>query len=187
VSEERQNHCGDRTVFSRDLDDEGEPEAEFHPGIARRLPRKNVASGALIRDDAGRVLFVSPTYKPFLEIPGGLTEDDESPQAGCQREIHEELGIRVAVGKLLLIDWMPTHGVWQDSIQMIFDGGVLSPEQVDRIHLGTDELHGFEFVELNAAKARLRPSKARRVQLAYQALLDGETAYGEFGRTVHRS
>jgi hypothetical protein len=69
---------------------------------------------------------------------------------------------------------------------MIFDGGVLAPGQIDRIHLDTEELYGFEFVDLSEVQGRLRPSKARRVRLARQALLDGETAYGEFGRIVDR-
>jgi hypothetical protein len=34
-----------------------------------------------------RVLFVSPTYKPLLEIFGGLMEDDESPLAARHREV----------------------------------------------------------------------------------------------------
>jgi hypothetical protein len=33
-----------------DLLAEGEPEKEFIPGIAAKMPRKRVAAGALIRD-----------------------------------------------------------------------------------------------------------------------------------------
>lgn len=183
MSDEQPNHGGDRAVFAHDLRDEGEPEVEFNPGIAARLPRKNVAAGVLIRDEAGRVLFISPTYKPFLEIPGGLTEDDESPLAACHREVREELGIDLVVGRLLLVDWMPTHGVWRDSIQLIFDGGSLSAEQTEAIRPAADEVGRFEFLEIDAAKVRLRPSMARRVELAHRALVDGEALYGEFGRT----
>lgn len=182
LSDDQPNDCGDRAVFAHDFRDEGEPEVEFNPGIAARLPRKNVAAGVLVRDETGRVLFLSPTYKPFLEIPGGLTEDDESPLAGCHREVREELGIDLPVGRLLLVDWMPTHGVWRDSLQFIFDGGVLSAEQVARIQLAADEASAFEFLEVDAAKSRLRPSMARRVDLAHRALIDGEVLYGEFGR-----
>ncbi|MEV6905963.1 NUDIX hydrolase [Amycolatopsis sp. NPDC051071] len=171
-------------MFGHDLQDEGDPEAEFNPGIAGRLPRKNVAAGVLIRDHAGRVLFISPTYKPFLDIPGGLTEDEESPLAACYREVREELGIDLQIGRLLLIDWMPTHGVWRDSIQLIFDGGVLSDEQILAIRPAADEVSRFEFLYADAAKQRLRPSMARRVEVAHRALLDGSAQYAEFGRTV---
>ncbi|WP_432848274.1 NUDIX domain-containing protein [Amycolatopsis sp. CA-161197] len=184
MTDEQPHHRGDPAVFAADLQADGEPEAEFNPGIAGRLPRKNVAAGALVRDGEGRLLFVDPTYKPFLEIPGGMVEDDESPLAACHREVREELGLDLALGRLLLVDWMPTHGVWRDSLQLIFDGGTLSPAQVHAIEPADDELGGFEFLDLAAAEPRLRPSKARRVALAYQALLAGETFYGEFGRSA---
>ncbi|WP_370940720.1 NUDIX domain-containing protein [Amycolatopsis sp. cg13] len=178
------SHCGDDAVFAADLRDEGEPEAEFNPGIAARFPRKNAAAGVLARDEHGRILFVSPTYKPFLEIPGGLVEDDESPLAACRREVREELGIDVPVGRLLVVDWLPTHGVWRDSLQFIFDGGVLSREQIGAIRLASDEVSRFEFLGLEVARPQLRPSKARRISLAHQAFLAGETVYGEFGRRL---
>ncbi|MET7991356.1 NUDIX hydrolase [Amycolatopsis sp. NPDC005232] len=182
MTDEQPHHRGDRAVFAEDLRADGEPEAEFNPGISGRLPRKNVAAGALVRDDQGRVLFVDPTYKPFLEIPGGMVEDDESPLAACHREVREELGLELKLGRLLLVDWMPTHGVWRDSLQLIFDGGTLSHAQIRAIDPAGDELGGFEFLDLDAARPRLRPSKSRRVTLAHQALLSGETCYGEFGR-----
>ncbi|WP_336161040.1 NUDIX hydrolase [Amycolatopsis sp. VC5-11] len=177
-------HCGDDAVFARDLRDEGEPEAEFNPGIAERFPRKNAAAGALVRDERGRILFVCPTYKPFLEIPGGLVEDGESPLAACRREVREELGIDVPLGRLLVVDWLPAHGVWRDSLQFVFDGGVLSREQIGAIRLAADEVSRFEFLDLEAAQTQLRPSKARRIALAHQAFLAGETVYGEFGRRL---
>jgi 8-oxo-dGTP pyrophosphatase MutT (NUDIX family) len=182
VTDSQPHHCGDRAIFEHDFRDEGEPEAEFNPGIAGRLPRKNAAAGVLARDEHDRLLFVCPTYKPFLEIPGGLIEDDESPLAACRREIREELGIDLPVGRLLLVDWMPTHGVWRDSLQLIFDGGLLSRDQIATIRPAEGELSRFEFLGLDAAKSRLRPSMARRVALAHRALLGDETAYGEFGR-----
>lgn len=102
--------------FSVDLEAdpaaEGEPEVEFNPGIAARIPRKRAASGALIRDEAGRILFVEPVYKPTLDIPGGTTEENESPLDACIREVREELGIEREIGLLLVVDWVPAHGVW---------------------------------------------------------------------------
>ncbi|MGW4483354.1 NUDIX domain-containing protein [Amycolatopsis sp. NPDC004368] len=182
MTDDPPHHRGDPAVFAEDLRADGEPEAEFNPGVASRFPRKNVAAGALVRDEGGRVLFVDPTYKPFLEIPGGLVEDDESPLAACHREIREELGLDLTLGRLLLVDWMPAHGVWRDSLQLIFDGGTLGPDRIRAIAADGDELGGFEFLDLAEATPRLRPSKARRVALAHRALLSGETCYGEFGR-----
>ncbi|AZZ57520.1 (deoxy)nucleoside triphosphate pyrophosphohydrolase [Rathayibacter iranicus] len=38
------------------------------------------------------------------EFPGGKIEAEETPQAAVSREIREELGIHIAVGKLLTVD-----------------------------------------------------------------------------------
>lgn len=57
------------------------------------------------------------------EIPGGVAEHDESPLDACRREIREELGFELAIGDLLVVDWVPAHGVWFDGLMFIFDGG----------------------------------------------------------------
>lgn len=50
------------------------------------LPKKYMGSGLLVRDGSGAVLIVTPTYKPTLEIPGGIVEAGESPRACAVRE-----------------------------------------------------------------------------------------------------
>src|SRR4051812_4495442 len=89
-----QNYGAPET-FARDVELEGPAEVEFNPGIAGRLPAKSSAGGVLLRDRQGRVLFVVPRYKPVLDLPGGITDDNESPKAACQREVKEELGIQL--------------------------------------------------------------------------------------------
>jgi ADP-ribose pyrophosphatase YjhB (NUDIX family) len=165
-----------------DLAAEGEPEKEFNPGIAARLPRKTVAGGALIRDRAGRILFLEPTYKPTLDIPGGIAEYDESPYEACCREIQEEIGLELPVGELLVVDWVPAHGVWTDSLAFVFDGGVLDPTLIDRLAIDPVEARGHEFLTVEQAKPRLRPSLARRLALAQQALTTRKPHYTDFGR-----
>lgn len=184
TTEPRPQAAIDDATLNEDFAAEGEPEKEFNPGIASRLPRKNVAAGALIRDSAEQILFVVPTYKPFLEIPGGLAEDDESPRAACDREIQEELGLSLKLGSLLVIDWTPTHGVWRDSLQMIYDGGNLNDDQIARIELDAEELGGLKFLSLNEARLQLRPSMARRLAVAVTALHNGQTIYAEFGHPL---
>lgn len=48
-----------------------------------------------------------PTYKPYFEIPGGAVDGDESPHAAAVRELKEELGLPVLLGRLLVTDWVP--------------------------------------------------------------------------------
>jgi 8-oxo-dGTP pyrophosphatase MutT (NUDIX family) len=167
----------DGATVAGDLRAEGEPEKEFHPGIAARIPRKNVAAGALIRDRRDRILFVVPTYKPLLDIPGGLVEDDEAPKAACEREVAEELGLTLRIGALLVVDWIPSRGVWRDALLFVYDGGVLDDERIARIRLQAEELAEFRFLTLDEARPELRPSLARRLAVAR----DGRPVYAEFG------
>lgn len=166
-----------------DLLADGDPEREFNPGIAGRLARKRVAGGALISDDTDRILFVEPMYKPYLEIPGGIANSNESPRDACRREVREELGIDLKIDRLLVVDWVPEHGVWDDGLMFIFSGGTATDAQVASIRLPANELTAFKFLTLDEAVPMLKPSMARRLQLAWQARKEGGAPrYGEFGR-----
>nr|WP_238353036.1 NUDIX domain-containing protein [Kribbella solani] len=104
------------------------------------MPRKTAAGGALIRDGGGRILFLEPTYKPTLDIPGGIVEENESPYEACRREVKEEIGLELEIGPLLVVDWIPAAGPWPDALAFIFDGGTLDPEtHTDPTH--TDLTH----------------------------------------------
>ena len=172
----------DDDIRQGDLLAEGEPEQEFHPGIAARLPRKTVAGGALIRDEAGRILFLEPTYKPTLDIPGGIAEYDESPYDACCREVQEEIGLTLEIGPLLVVDWVPALGVWSDALAFVFDGGVLDQSTIDELKIDPVEARGHEFLTLAEATPRLRPSMARRLARAQQSLTTGTPSYTNFGR-----
>jgi ADP-ribose pyrophosphatase YjhB (NUDIX family) len=165
-----------------DLAAEGEPEKEFNPGIAARLPRKTAAGGALIHDRAGRILFLEPTYKPTLDIPGGIVEYDESPYEACCREVKEEIGLDLEIGRLLVVDWVPALGPWSDALAFVFDGGIL-----DGIPLTLDptEARAHHYLTLEAATPHLRPSMTRRLSLAQQSLTTGVPTYSDFGRPIN--
>lgn len=167
-----------------DLRAEGKPEEEFNPGIASRLPRKRVAAGAVFHDGDGRILMVEPVYKPGLEIPGGIVGEDESPLDACVREVREELGIEPPIGDLLVVDWVPNHGVWPDGIMFVFDGGILPSGQFDQIRLQTDEVASVKYFALDEITPRVRPSMARRLRACMNALEVGRPLYLNFGRAA---
>lgn len=83
-----------------------------------------------------------------------------------------------------MIDWIPTHGVWRDSLQLICGGGILSRDQIERIALNTEELGELRFLAIDDAIAQLRPSMARRMAVALAALHEGQTIYAEFGHRL---
>ncbi len=90
----------------------------------RSLPGKRIGAGLICRDAEDRVLLVQPTYKPTWEIPGGVVEAGESPAATVAREVREELGVELPVGRLLVVDWLPVRPPKTEGLMMQFDGGV---------------------------------------------------------------
>ena len=170
----------------RQLDDdllaEGPPEVEFVPGIAATFATKRIAAAALIRDEDDRLLLVEPTYKPTWLLPGGVVEADEDPLAGCARELHEELGLDLAPGPLLVVDWVPRHGVWGDSLQFVFDGGRMPAARLATLRLQQSELRSAEFVSLERARTLTPPSLARRLEAAVAAADQDRPSYLSYGR-----
>jgi 8-oxo-dGTP pyrophosphatase MutT (NUDIX family) len=127
------------------------------------LTRVRAAAGVVFLDEWGRVLVVHPTYKDICELPGGSLERDESPLLACARELKEELGFVPLVGGLLCVDWVPPSPPWDGGLMFLFDGGVLSPEQIAGIRLPAGELERFEFVPVEELERVLVPRLARRV------------------------
>jgi 8-oxo-dGTP pyrophosphatase MutT (NUDIX family) len=62
-----------------------------------------LGAAALIRDADGRVLLILQTYqRPALWLPpGGWVDPGETPRQAAGREVREELGVEVDVGRPL--------------------------------------------------------------------------------------
>ncbi|WP_412067613.1 A/G-specific adenine glycosylase [Rubrivirga sp. IMCC43871] len=84
----------------------GEPEA--YPVVSKRkaVPHHTIAAG-LVFDAVGRVLIQRRPEDAMLgglwEFPGGKVEVGESTEEACAREVAEELGIAVEVGRPVAI------------------------------------------------------------------------------------
>jgi 8-oxo-dGTP diphosphatase len=65
---------------------------------------RKLVVAALMRDDAGRILVSqrrADQPMPLLwEFPGGKVEPGEAPAAALAREVREELGCDIAVGRI---------------------------------------------------------------------------------------
>ncbi|MBO0789432.1 MAG: NUDIX hydrolase [Ktedonobacteraceae bacterium] len=146
------------------------------------LPKKRMAAGALLLDEQGNILIVKPTYRPDWLLPGGSIEEDESPRAGCEREVQEEIGLDIPTISLLSIDYVSRVPDKNESVQFIFYSGVLSAEQIQRITLPPDELSEYRFVPVAEAEKLLSPRLAVRMAPSLHALKEGTTAYLEDGR-----
>ncbi len=147
-----------------------------------QLNTVNLASGALIRNETGEVLVVNPTYRDHWLLPGGSVDKDESPRETCVREIREELGIDLALGRLLSVEYLERRDYKPESVHFIFDGGVLNSQRIEQITLCPRELLEFQFVDINLACERLNPSLAVRFRAAWEQVnCEVGTAYLERG------
>ncbi|MEU6246019.1 NUDIX hydrolase [Glycomyces sp. NPDC047010] len=145
-----------------------------------RRARAFAASAALIRNPVGDILMVQPTYKEPLELPGGYVEVGESPVEACLREVREELGIEIALGGLLVVDWAPAPSEG-DKILFAFDGGQLSADQEADIKLRESEVSSWGYYPLSVIEARTPARLFRRIAQAAQA---DSTRYLEDGGTA---
>lgn len=145
------------------------------------LPRKRMGAGVLLSDPDGRVLLVEPTYKDYWEIPGGAVEADESPYAAVVRELREELNLQVRPGRLLVTDWVPPRPGRTEGLMLLFDGGVLPPEQAARIRLPVEELRSWAWCTEEEASRRLSELLARRIVAAVRARIENTVIYLENG------
>lgn len=145
---------------------------------------------AFFRDEEGRVLVVNPVYKPVWDLPGGAAEADESPNAACRREVAEELGLNRPPGRVLAVDWVPARTIGPDQtllpdgVIIVYDGGILSAEEVKEIVLADGELAEFEFVTADEAAERVTSLLARRIIACLEAVEAGTVATLENGSPV---
>ncbi|MEU7322577.1 NUDIX hydrolase [Streptomyces griseoviridis] len=156
----------------------GDPgrEAYLAEGNARQA-RKRAAADALMRDRAGRLLLVNPTYKSGWDLPGGMAEDNEAPEEALRRELREELDFPVTDLRFLCVDWVGPHGPWDDLLAFVFDAGVLSPEQISRLKPSDEEISEHRFFEVPEALPLLPERQRARTVNAFQVLADGVPRY----------
>ena len=145
------------------------------------LPRKRAISQMLLRDPGDRVLLCQLTYKQDWDLPGGVVEVGESPALAVAREVEEELGLAVPTGPLLLTDWLPPWGGWDDALCLVFDGGVHPASITDDIVKQAREIRSAEFCTLEQVHERAADFTARRIEAALTHV-GGPPAYTESGR-----
>ena len=175
---------GDRVVFARLSGDPSSSEPDgFRALLNSFLPRKRAISQLLVRDTDDRVLLCQLTYKNDWDLPGGVVEVGESPQLAVAREVSEELGLELPGGPLLLTDWLPPWGGWDDALCLVFDGGRHEPSLLDTMVKEPREIRHAEFCTPEQAADRCADFTARRVAAALANVAGHGPAYVESGRT----
>lgn len=148
--------------------------------------RQRVVLGAaalLLRDDQQRVLLVKPHYKRVWHLPGGFMEAAESPRQAVERETKEEIGLDVPAGRLLVVDYKSATGERPPCLQFVFDGGVLSGQQLASIVPQADEISEWRTVPRPEALAMVEAGgPSSRLTHALAAIDSGATVYLEDGQ-----
>lgn len=110
-------------------------------------------TAALIMDRTGRVLIAQRGdlgSSNKWEFPGGKLQAGESPEECLERELAEELGIRVRVGDVFHVAHCQVGSRWVLLLAYLceWEDGILSPrEHKDFKWVGPDELLALELLE----------------------------------------
>ncbi len=84
--------------------------------------RFTVTAGAVVSDDAGRVLLLQHRYRPGFQkgggwgIPGGFVQSGEQPEAALRRELREEIGLEVEAVEVAFVRALESY----NQIEIIF-------------------------------------------------------------------
>lgn len=185
----QRGRTGDVVVYARLVDDVPAHEpGGFRALLNSFLPRKRAIAQMLVRaeggpgDDEPRVLMCQLTYKADWDLPGGVVEVGESPRLAVVREVEEELSLDIAAADLVLTDWLPPWGGWDDAVCLVFDGGVHPASLVEQVVPQAREIRSAAFLTLAEIDERAADFTARRVRAALAALRGEGPGYTESGR-----
>ena len=109
------------------------------------LPKKLIAAKILLLNQAGELLIVKPSYKPYWGLPGGIVEAGESPLAACAREVYEEIGLTV-IPELADVEWLPATAEYPERIHFTFRAVCLASADIALIKIDGQEIVDFRFV-----------------------------------------
>ncbi|MER5634584.1 NUDIX hydrolase [Streptomyces nitrosporeus] len=136
-------------------------------------------TSVLITDERGRVLIQHVDYRTTCLLPGGAVDANESPAQGAARELHEELGVTMTVGRGLAVDWVSADSLnapagmrFPGEILHVYDGGTWDDEQIAAIRLPDHEIRSVEFVEPARLPDLMSPGDARRALSALRARIN---------------
>lgn len=116
----------------------------------------------VITDEDHHILLVrSAGKRPRWALPGGIVHLNESPRAAARREIHEELGLDIAVGDLLATEWTQAHTPGRRArLTLTFIGPSLTRTDIARIVLQPTEVDATEWADRDRAATVLHPDIA---------------------------
>lgn len=146
---------------------------------AASLPKKQVGTAVLLFNTKGELLILKPDYKDGWLVPGGSTDDNESPLHSAIRETKEEVGLDISELQLVGVYYGAPKGVFTDSLKFIFSGGTITDNQIAQIKLQTDELEEYTFASPEKAMSLMSPSLQKSIPACLEAIKNKTVAYIE--------
>ncbi|WP_328928760.1 NUDIX hydrolase [Streptomyces sp. NBC_00190] len=140
-------------------------------------PSPLVAVTGIVLDTRGRVLVLTTSYKADLELPGGTVEDTETPEAGLARELEQELGLTVPVGRLLAVDSRPPGPLGRSLVVHVHLVGPLPPDEAAVLSFPDGEITGAHWLRPEEAGEALPARIAPRLRAGLAALHTGSVAH----------
>ena len=110
------------------------------------LPHKRTGAGVLLFNKDNELLMVKTNYKHHWSIPGGASDDNESPRETAIRETKEEIGLKVSDIKLIMCTYLKREKYDDESVIFLFYGGILDDSEIDKIELEEEEIEDIKFV-----------------------------------------
>jgi 8-oxo-dGTP pyrophosphatase MutT (NUDIX family) len=86
------------------------------------LPAKPCGSAMICVNKNHEMLAVKASYKDHWSVPGGVVDEDESPQAAALRELQEEVNITLTSDQIQFVDvvYHHPHDGKKDFIHFLF-------------------------------------------------------------------
>jgi 8-oxo-dGTP diphosphatase len=111
-------------------------------------PTHRVGAFAVIFDDAGRVLVSRRVDSGWFNLPGGGVDPDETMPEGLAREVREETGLEVEVGRLVGVYSKPQKHELVLCFEARVVGGTMAPSDEADYHIwvAPEELDGVKLL-----------------------------------------
>ena len=138
------------------------------------LPKKVVAVAVLIFNDKKEILILKPSYRDYWIMPGGVVEKSEPLDQALLRELREELNLIIEFKNinLAIIDYRPERleddVQKNDSLQIVFDCGMISEDLVKSIKMDNDEIIDFKFLPIEESFSFLNKPISRRLKAYFK-------------------
>ncbi len=145
------------------------------PAYFASLPKAITSGAVILRDEHDHLVIEKPKYRDHWLLHVGGVDAGEDARQCAQREVLEELGLDLEVGRLLAVDWLPASAERSApmGVHFLFDAGVIPRAELEaRVIPQAAELDDWALVPESEAHL-LSPWGAARARRAL-AVLRGE-------------